>query len=436
MKNRLLSHPVLRIASLIIAFAVWLIIMNVSNPVITRTVSGIPVNVTNGSYIESMNLSYAIKSGFETVSVMVEANRSVVERLNVSNITANCDLTQIVNMESDPVMVPVTVSVPGVSAAGVTVTPQNIQIRLEEMESRDFVINAVAGSGTPARGFEVGSLTSNPEKLTIRGPKSIIGRIDKVQAEVDVSNLRENTTVTGALHVYDRNGDMLTESQMKSLTFSVNESAVFVDVTLYRVLPDVGISAETYGDPAPGYQIGEITVTPQTISLAGTDEVLDEFRETGRRLFITEESHAVDVSGASSDVEIRVNLPDYLPAGLRIAEGFSDTVVVTVKILEYNTKSLEIETKAIDKQNLPADMNAVFSSQVLDIRVKGTDSALSALTSDDVIASVDLSGAETGTVMVPVSITLPDGFELAEQVSAEITISETTVITQSEESDT
>ena len=436
MKNRLLSHPVLRIASLIIAFAVWLIIMNVSNPVITRTVSGVPVNVTNGSYIESMNLSYAIMSGFETVSVTVETNRSVVERLNVSNITANCDLTQIVNMESDPVMVPVTVSVPGVSAAGVTVTPQNIQIRLEEMESRDFVINAVAGSGTPARGFEVGSLTSNPEKLTIRGPKSMIERIDKVQAEVDVSNLRENTTVTGALHVYDRNGDELTESQMKSLTFSVNESAVFVDVTLYRILPDVGISAETYGEPAAGYQIGEVTVTPQTISVAGTDEALDDFREVGRRLFITEESHAVDVSGASSDVEIRVNLPDYLPAGLRIAEGFSDTVVVTVKILEYNTKSLEIETKAIDKQNLPTDMNAVFSSQVLDIRVKGTDSALSALTSDDVIASVDLSGAETGTVMVPVSITLPDGFELAEQVSAEITISETTVITQSEESDT
>ena len=436
MKNRLLSHPVLRIASLIIAFVVWLIIMNVSNPVITRTVSGVPVNVTNGSYIESMNLSYAIMSGFETVSVTVETNRSVVERLNVSNITANCDLTQIVNMESDPVMVPVTVSVPGVSAAGVTVTPQNIQIRLEEMESRDFVINAVAGSGAPARGFEVGSLTSNPEKLTIRGPKSMIERIDKVQAEVDVSNLRENTTVTGALHVYDRNGDELTESQMKSLTFSVNESAVFVDVTLYRILPDVDISAETYGEPAAGYQIGEVTVTPQTISVAGPDEALDDFREVGRRLFITEESHAVDVSGASSDVEIRVNLPDYLPAGLRIAEGFSDTVVVTVKILEYNTKSLEIETKAIDKQNLPTDMNAVFSSQVLDIRVKGTDSALSALTSDDVIASVDLSGAETGTVMVPVSITLPDGFELAEQVSAEITISETTVITQSEESDT
>ena len=436
MRERLLDHPVLKLISVVIAFLVWLAIMNVSNPVITRTITNIPVNVTNASYIESMNLSYAIMSGFETVSVTVETNRSVVERLNVSNITANCDLTQIVNMESDPVMVPVTVSVPGVSAAGVTVTPQNIQIRLEEMESRDFVINAVAGSGAPARGFEVRSLTSNPEKLTIRGPKSMIERIDKVQAEVDVSNLRENTTVTGALHVYDRNGDELTESQMKSLTFSVNESAVFVDVTLYRILPDVDISAETYGEPAAGYQIGEVTVTPQTISVAGTDEALDDFREVGQRLFITEESHAVDVSGASSDVEIRVNLPDYLPAGLRIAEGFSDTVVVTVKILEYNTKSLEIETKAIDKQNLPTDMNAVFSSQVLDIRVKGTDSALSALTSDDVIASVDLSGAETGTVMVPVSITLPDGFELAEQVSAEITISETTVITQSEESDT
>ena len=435
MKNRLFENPGLKVASLIIAFIVWLVIMNVSNPVITRTISNIPVNVSNASYIESMNLTCAIAEGFENISVSVEANRSIVERLTPSSISANVDLTQIIDMDASPVMAPVTVSVPGVTQNGITVIPRNIQLRLEEMESRDFVINPVAGSTTPARGYEVGTLVSNPEKMTIRGPQSLVEKIDKVQAEVDVTNLREDATLGATIHIYDKNGDELNESRMKYLTFSVNESAIRVHVELYSVLTDVAIHAETYGDPASGYQVGEITVTPQTISIAGTDTALSEFREAGNRILITRESQAVDISGASSDVEIRVNLPDYLPGGIRLADGFSDTVVVTVKILEFNTKSVELETKTIEKNNLKEGFSAVFDSAVVDIRVKGENSALNHLTAEDISASVDLTDLRPGTSAVPVYVELPDGFSPVEDVSAEITVTETTVLQQSEETD-
>lgn len=435
MRQRLLDHPGLKAASIIIAFVVWLAIMNISNPVITRTITNIPLNVTNASYIESMNLSYALAPGFDTVSVSVEANRSLVERLNANNISATVDLTQIVDIDANPVMVPVTVSVPGVSQNAITVIPRNVQLRLEEMESKDFVINAVAGSSTPARGYEVGSLTSNPEKLTIRGPKSIIERIDKVIAEVDVSYLDTGTTLGAVLHVYDKNGDELNESRMNSLTFSVPENSIRVSVKLSRVVPDVPILAETYGEPAPGYQTGEVTVTPQTISIAGTDEALEKFRNSGNRILITEESESVDISGASADVEIRVNLPDYLPSGIKLADGFSDTVVVTVKILEFNTKSLEVETRNIEKKNLEKGRNAVFENSTLDIRVKGTDSALSGLMASDITASVDLRDTRLGTQQVPVNVKLPEGFSLAEDVLAEITVTENLVIAQSGETE-
>ncbi len=435
MRERLLEHPVLKLISVLIAFLVWLAIMNVSNPVITRTISNIPVNVTNASYIESMNLSYALAEGFDTVSVTVEATRSVVEKLSPNNISANVDLTQIVDMESDPVMVPVTVSAPGVNQSNITVTPRNIQIRLEEMESKDFVINAVAGNSTPARGYEVGTLTSYPEKLAIRGPRSMIERIDKVQAEVDVSYLYQDSTLGATLHVYDKNGDELGESRMKYLSFSVDEEDIRVRVTLYKVVADIPIYAETYGEPYPGYQTGEITVTPQTISIAGSDEALEDFRLNGSRILISEESQAVDISGASEDVEIRVNLPDYLPAGIRLADGFSETVVVTVKILEYNTKSLEYETKRIKKQGLKEGLNAVFESAVADIRVKGSDNALRNLTVDQIEAYVDLKGVPLGTSTIPVRIDLPEGFSLAEDVMAEITVTETTVLSQAEDTE-
>lgn len=435
MRERLLSHPGLKAAAIIIAFVVWLAIMNVSNPVITRTITNIPVNVTNPSYIESMNLSYALADGFDTISVSVEGNRSLVEKLSASNISANVDLTQIIDMNANPVMVPVTVSVPGVNQNAITVIPRNIQLRLEEMESKDFVLGAVTGNTVPARGYEVGSLATNPEKLTIRGPSSMIQRIDKVQAEVDVSYLDSDAVLGATLHVYDKNGDELTESRMNYLTFSVSEDAVRVYVELYKVISEIPIIAEPYGEPKAGYQVGEVSVTPQTISIAGSDEALAEFKADGSRILIAKETRAVDITGASEDVEIRVNLPDYLPAGIRLASGFSDTVVVTVKILQYNTKSLELDTKHIEKQNIMEGRNAVIENSVVDIRVKGSDQDLEGLTADMISASVDLKDVPLGTSTVPVHVTLPDNFALAEDVLVDITVTENTVLSQNEETE-
>lgn len=435
MRERLLSHPGLKAAAIIIAFVVWLAIMNVSNPVITRTITNIPVNVTNPSYIESMNLSYALADGFDTISVSVEGNRSLVEKLSASNISANVDLTQIIDMNANPVMVPVTVSVPGVNQNAITVIPRNIQLRLEEMESKDFVLGAVTGNTVPARGYEVGSLATNPEKLTIRGPSSMIQRIDKVQAEVDVSYLDSDAVLGATLHVYDKNGDELTESRMNYLTFSVGEDAVRVYVELYKVISEIPIIAEPYGEPKAGYQVGEVSVTPQTISIAGSDEALAEFKADGNRILIAKETRAVDITGASEDVEIRVNLPDYLPAGIRLASGFSDTVVVTVKILLYNTKSLELDTKHIEKQNIKEGRNAVIENSVVDIRVKGSDQDLEGLTADMISASVDLKDVPLGTSTVPVHVVLPDNFALAEDVLVDITVTENTVLSQNEETE-
>ena len=263
----------------------------------------------------------------------------------------------------------------------------------------------------------------------------MIQRIDKVQAEVDVSYLDSDAVLGATLHVYDKNGDELTESRMNYLTFSVSEDAVRVYVELYKVISEIPIIAEPYGEPKAGYQVGEVSVTPQTISIAGSDEALAEFKADGNRILIAKETRAVDITGASEDVEIRVNLPDYLPAGIRLASGFSDTVVVTVKILQYNTKSLELDTKHIEKQNIMEGRNAVIENSVVDIRVKGSDQDLEGLTADMISASVDLKDVPLGTSTVPVHVTLPDNFALAEDVLVDITVTENTVLSQNEETE-
>ncbi len=426
MKNTVFRNPGLKLVSLFAAYVVWFLIMNISNPVTIRTISNVPVNISNASYIESQNLSYRIADGFDTISVTVRGNRRVVERLNATSFNVGADLTQIVDMTSKPVMVPVTASaVPGITLESIDTYPQNIQIVLEDMDSGDFLLNASVGGTSPARGYEVGKMSTNPERLTIRGPKSLIERIDRVQAEVDVTGLYSDTSLIPTILIYDKNGDVLTENRMKYLTTNINDSSIRVKVQLLAVVTDIPITAETYGTPMEGYQVGDISVTPQTISLAGTEKALEEFRNSGGQILINEASKAVDISGAHEDVEIQVNLPDYLGSGIRIAEGFSDTVLVRVKILKLNTRSVEIQTKEIEKNGIGADLNAVFEEGFIDVRVQGSDENLETLSAEMIKASVDLTDLKPGETTVPVTIVLPEGLSLAEPVETKVTITRT-----------
>ena len=424
-KNRIIKHPGLAVISLVLAFIIWFIITNYRNPIITRTITGVPVNVINASHVESMGLSYSLVTGADTVSVTVRGNRSNVESLRASNITVQADLTQLISLETSPVMVPLSVTIPGISAENCVANPRNIGIELEERVSKDFVITASDGNTKPANGYEIGVMTVEPEKLTVRGPNTLIDRIDKITAVVDVTNKSKSGVFPSVIKVIDKNGEEFDDTKMSSLSFSTDQSAIKVDVTFYKVQAGVTVKVQASGEPAPGYQIGEIVTTPATISVVGDETVLRELTDSGNAITITSDSQAVDCTGAKEDFDVRVNIRDFLPDGISLAEDITNIVMISVHILPYNSKLISIESQSIVKENLDSSLNCVFDVSKIDIKVQGTDQALSSLASGSVQASVDLAGLSEGTHVVPVKVTLPEGLELVENVTVSVTLSRT-----------
>ena len=424
-KNKLPKHPGLAAISLVLAFIIWFIITNYRNPVITRTITGVPVEVINASHVESMGLSYSLAAGFDTVSVTVRGNRSNVESLRASNITVEADLTQLISLDTSPVMVPLSVTIPGIPTENCVANPRNIGIELEERVSKDFVITASNGNTKPENGYEIGVMTVNPEKLTVRGPNTLIDRIERITAMVDVSNKSRSGVYPCEIAVIDKNGEELDDTKMSSLSFSTDKSAIRVDVTFYKVQSGVKVKVETSGEPAAGYQIGEIVTTPTAISVVGDETVLKELSESGNAVTITAGSQAVDCTGVKEDFDVRVDIRDFLPEGLRLAEGTTNVVMVSVHILPYNSKLISLESQSIAKENVDSSLNCVFDLSKVDIKVQGTDQALSSLTPGSVQASVDLTGLAEGTHVVPVKVTLPEGLELVENVTVSVTLSKT-----------
>ena len=82
LKQRLKNNWTLKLASVAIAFVIWLVISNINDPIIQKVYSNVKVNITNGSYIESRGMTYRLDSSHQTVSVTLRGNSSKVTKRN------------------------------------------------------------------------------------------------------------------------------------------------------------------------------------------------------------------------------------------------------------------------------------------------------------------------------------------------------------------
>jgi YbbR domain-containing protein len=422
MKRKLTNNISLKIMSVIVGILVWLIVVNVDNPTISKSITVTNVEIINKDYIEDVTSKMVLQSeGQSSIRVTITGERKTLSRIDADNITVIADMQQAVNFESNPVMVPITATCSGIKAENIKVWPQNLGVRLEDKLTQEFPVTVTKGESSPARGYEVGTLSSSPEKVRITGPQSLINKIDKVTASIGVDGRSEDRTEEVNLIVYDKNQEVLDDSQMANLKIE-NNGKVLVTCKLWKIRTDIKINAEYSGVPAEGYQVDSITTIPDTISLAGDSEALETLRENNNTLLISADS--IDISGESSDIETKINITDILPEGTKLPTDSSEDVWVRISILPIESHAYSFETKNIEVENRPQDLQVAFETDKIEIRIKATDGEIEDFDESKIRASVDLQGKEEGNHEIPVKIQLPEGYELLENVTTEVKISQ------------
>ena len=190
MKKHLTNNLALKLISVLIAIGIWVLVSGSTDPIMTRSFKNVAVTVQNGAYIEDTFGKIArLENESQTITVIVTGRKSVLDSL--TDIQAVADLTQIedMNLEADPVMVPVSVTVPGIEPENVTAVPQNIEVKIEERKTKDFQI-AVTQEGKPDSNYAVGKITMEPNIVSVSGPESIINKIGSIRAVVSAKMRR------------------------------------------------------------------------------------------------------------------------------------------------------------------------------------------------------------------------------------------------------
>lgn len=435
-KRKITDNIPLKIMSVAVAVVLWLIVVNIDNPIGTNYYTINDVELINKEYVESSDTIGKMcmpEQNQDSIKIAITASKKIRDKIKVTDISAVADLQQAVSLDTNPVMVPITVtcSVPGVSSNDIKVTPQNLSVNLDEKETQEFVVNVSRGDTKPGKDYEVGSLTANPEKVRITGPKTLVNKIDKVNATIELDGNTQDFTQDVNLTIIDKNQEALSDSEMNSLRIE-NNAKVVVTARLWKIRQGVGISASYVGTPADGYEVGSVKTVPDTISVAGSTEGLESLAENNNVITIPADS--IDISGESQDVEKKISLNNLLPDNVKLTSDSSEDVWVTVNILPVGSKEFDIPTKNIEVKNKPDDLQVTFETAQIELRVKSDTKNMDDLDAQkDIKLSIDLDGKKEGNYEVPVKVVLPDGYETVEDVTTEVVISSGTAVDDSKE---
>lgn len=420
MKKNMINKFTLKVLSLIIAILIWLLVRNVDDPIIVRTFYEIPVSIENASYLaENLEIPLLV-DGKDTVKVRVKGARSVVSKLKKEDIKAVADMTQIISKDTTPIMVPVEVTGTGISDSDITVRPRNIQVDIEKQKSVEKTIAVSTGDTQPDKDYEIGNLKANPEKVTISGPETIINKIDKVVALIDVTGRKEsNIEIKSQLKIYDKNLDELSPKQLEYLNIKeISDNTIRIQAQFWKVKQNVKIKAEYSGEPKRGYEVDSINLVPDTISVAGTDEALKKLEQEGNTLEIP--GKYIDVTDKTGDFEQNIDLSELLPEDLKLVRDLNSSVIATVKILPYNSRDYEVSVTQIEADNKAEDLDLVFQDEQITIRAKAKEQDLDSLSAANIQVQIDLNGYGEGEYEVPVTVTLPGGYELVESIKVKV----------------
>lgn len=408
MKSRLTRNWGLKIASFLSAALLWLVVTNINDPIVSYRVTDVPVIIRNANLITDRGQVYEVLDGTDTIDVVtVSAPRSIIDALDKSNISAVADINDLTSVDTVPIKLSTNKYSDKLDSIRGNI--DSVRLSIEEKKTRSLQIRP-ATTGEVREGYMVGDTATDQNLIQISGPQSVVSQVAKAQAEVDISGFTNNIDADSVIRLYDEEGEEITAANIEK---SISKVRVTVEILELKSLPVV---CEVTGTPEAGYQYtGEVTFSKGTVAVAARSQTLEHVEA------IEIPSGVLDVTDASEDVTVLVDLNEYLPDGVALAENnFVGRINVTAKIEAEREQAVRIPVGRILFEGLPEGYQAVITEPANEcsITLTGLQGALNEVTAEDVTAIVDLDAwmaqeemteLTEGSYWVPVNATVANG---------------------------
>jgi YbbR domain-containing protein len=332
------------------------------------------------------------------VRLRVTAPQNVFSRLRTDSFTAQVDLSGA--HAGDNAALPITVNSTDPEVRAVQAEPPTVNLHLEEVREQVLPVR-VNSTGQVPPGYQVGTPSVDPSRITVSGPASYVSRA--TEAVVDVSVDRLTVSINGVYtpRNVDERGNDLKDLNLRANPPAVNVQVPITQQTQYK---EVGVRPVIQGQPAPGYVLQPFEVNPPAVTLVGDPTGLEAASFT--------ETAPIDISGISATIVRSVALQPP-PRTLLLQDGQTVTVTIRVTTLNVN-QTVRVPPSVV---NLSGSVQLARPLDLVSVTISGPAPALQTLSlnPNDFKLALDVSGKGPGrydvdvrVVQVPQGLTLQD----------------------------
>ncbi len=381
MKKILFNNWTLKIASLLLAFVLWFLIVQINDPNDSTTLANIPVRLLNTELLEQENKYYEVLDNTDTVRVTVKAPRSIIGQLRASDIVAEADVSKLTDINT----VAITCYIPNVDVVSIESNHEVVKLNVEDRKSK-WVNVLYDTTGEVAEGYMIADFTSDQTQIEVSGPESVVDKVSYASAAMDVTGAVTDMSANMDIELFDKEGTLVEQDKIKT---NVNYVHMAVEVLATKIVP---VEVSYMGEPAEGYMTtGVVTCDPGMVKIAGRPSVIEAIS----RVAIPEEK--IGIEGATEDVELSVNLRDYLPDNVRLADSSNNgRANITIFVETIAHKTLEILPEHISLINCPAGFRAERVGEIDEIasytlEVEGLSALITPLQSEQLHGTIDIA---------------------------------------------
>lgn len=410
-KNKLCNNVILKIVSLIVAVALWLLVINIEDPQVTTTIKNIPVHILNESAITGNDEAYDILSG-ETVDIKVTGPRTIVDSLSKEDFTATADFKDLSKTNA----VPINISINNTRyESKITISEKSenaMRLSVMALVEKEYEVG-IQTNGTVQQGYVLYKAVPRENTVVIKAPENVHKQISKVSLLLYLTGGEDKdfSYLCGAV-AYD-SGSRILDTKTNHITIT-NPNISVDGVVYYRKTVDINYNV--VNNMGTDIIMTEYEVSADKVDIVGQKEQLDGI-------------HSIDIPEEQTVLtneltEIKLDLNDYLPEGVMVYNG-DGIFTVTAKTENTATKTITIRTGDIGIRNIPDGYEAsISSSGNISIVLSGRQSDIDDIDAEKLAPYVDLSSAVIGENRVRVSVILSEEISQRENVYVTVVITE------------
>ena len=367
------------ITALVLSFVFWLYVTSVESDTIRQTFRGVRVELVGETVLRDSRSLVVTGLSTNTVSLEITGPRRVVAGLSAEDLSVQIDVSKL--SQSAYASMQYTVSYPArTDTSGLTVTrkvPDTINFTVSRLNSKTIPVRG-SFDGSIAPGYTAEPVSFEPSEITVSGPEAYLRNIS--YAWVSFSAMDVSTTYS-----IETGYTLMTAEDEPAGTDGITSSADVVKATLKILeMKELPLTVNLIYGAGANETNTIVTVTPETITLAGDSAVLSGMNNVP----------VATISLSDFNSTYTYDYPISFDNSLINVEGITEAEV-KVEIVGLESKNFTVRN--IQCRGVTEGYEAEVLSKALTVKIRGTPELLEKVSSDDLVAIADLSDYDVTT---------------------------------------